>query len=54
MSLWSTFHSSTNFTDPDAFIPERGLPNAETKYAADNKGAFQPFSYGPRNCLGQQ
>ncbi|RJE25501.1 Cytochrome p450 [Aspergillus sclerotialis] len=54
ISLWSTLHSSTHFTDADSFLPERWLANDPTsKFALDNKDAFQPFSYGPRNCLGQ-
>lgn len=55
MSLYSAFRSSDNFVLPDAFIPERWLSGAEASdFAADKKEAFQPFSYGPRNCLGQQ
>lgn len=55
MSLYSAFRSSDNFALPDAFIPERWLSGAEASdFAADKKEAFQPFSYGPRNCLGQQ
>ncbi|RLL98773.1 hypothetical protein CFD26_105148 [Aspergillus turcosus] len=56
ISLWSTFHSSTNFHDPESFIPERWLAHEEEtngRFATDRKEAFQPFSYGPRNCLGQ-
>ncbi|GAQ08154.1 isotrichodermin C-15 hydroxylase [Aspergillus lentulus] len=57
ISLWSTFHSSANFHDPDSFIPERWLVSPEEeangRFSMDRKEAFQPFSYGPRNCLGQ-
>ncbi|GFF37463.1 toxin biosynthesis cytochrome P450 monooxygenase, putative [Aspergillus udagawae] len=57
ISLWSTFHSSANFHNPDSFIPERWLASPEEgingRFAMDRKEAFQPFSYGPRNCLGQ-
>ncbi|EAW10448.1 cytochrome P450 [Aspergillus clavatus NRRL 1] len=59
ISLWSIFHSSTNFAEPDAFVPERWLKNqadeneADNPFAGDKKEALQPFSYGPRNCLGQ-
>ncbi|KAJ5619755.1 hypothetical protein N7510_003739 [Penicillium lagena] len=52
ISLYSAFHSHTNFKDPDVFIPERWLDET-SDFAADKKEAFQPFSYGPRNCLGQ-
>lgn len=55
VSLYSTFHASTNFQDPESFAPERWIPGPESiPYAADNKEAFHPFSYGPYNCLGQQ
>ncbi|KAJ5468480.1 hypothetical protein N7475_006232 [Penicillium sp. IBT 31633x] len=38
------------FDDPDAFLPERWLENSSLKC---DKGAFSPFSYGPRSCLGR-
>ncbi|KAH7020724.1 cytochrome P450 [Microdochium trichocladiopsis] len=49
---YSTFHSPHNFTDPDAFVPERWLN--DRKYANDARDWVMPFSLGPRNCLGQQ
>jgi len=45
------FHSSANFTDPDSFIPERWL--GDPRFASDDKVAVQPFSFGPRNCIGK-
>ncbi|KAF5703768.1 cytochrome P450 monooxygenase [Fusarium globosum] len=48
---WSTFRSAENFHDPDVFHPERWL--GDPRFAADQKDAFQPFSHGPRNCLGR-
>ncbi|KAF7524863.1 hypothetical protein PCG10_005446 [Penicillium crustosum] len=33
------------------FLPERWLPDAE-RFKDDQKSVFQPFSFGPRNCLG--
>ncbi|KAJ5364467.1 uncharacterized protein N7496_010180 [Penicillium cataractarum] len=54
ISLYSAFHSKTNFKDPDCFIPERWLPGPESaRFVSDQKDALRPFSYGPRNCLGQ-
>ncbi|KAJ6010641.1 hypothetical protein N7451_002053 [Penicillium sp. IBT 35674x] len=54
VSLYSTFRASTHFKQADSFIPERWLAGEESKdFASDNKEAFHPFSYGPRNCLGQ-
>ncbi|KAK5459698.1 hypothetical protein LTS15_003827 [Exophiala xenobiotica] len=43
--------STRNFKDPDAFIPERWLKDPQ--YATDDLGASQPFSFGPRNCIGK-
>jgi len=50
-----------NFTFPDHFIPERWLshpttastPTSFQDFSADDKSALNPFSYGPRNCLGK-
>ena len=38
--------------DPDAFIPERWLVGPEDPLYPV-KGAWRPFEYGPRNCIGQ-
>ncbi|KAF4907833.1 Cytochrome P450 monooxygenase FUM2 [Colletotrichum viniferum] len=43
-------HSSHNFKDPEAFVPERWLPGAESE--PNTKDVVQPFSLGPRNCIG--
>ncbi|KAL8392608.1 hypothetical protein RB595_002705 [Gaeumannomyces hyphopodioides] len=54
---WAAYHSSRNFVDPWAFIPERWLPagdrGAAARFAADNRVVFQPFSVGTRSCLGR-
>ncbi|KAF4436168.1 hypothetical protein F53441_13312 [Fusarium austroafricanum] len=49
---WSTYQSKFNFADPQVFAPERWL-RTDPKYAGDILEAHQPFSFGPRNCLGQ-
>lgn len=51
---YSTYHSASNFRDPARFAPERWLPRAgeDGPYKDDNRAVWQPFSYGPRNCLG--
>ncbi|KAK8090591.1 Cytochrome P450 monooxygenase alt3 [Apiospora phragmitis] len=50
---FSAGRSSINFKDAKAFIPERWLPLSEgSEFANDNRAAMQPFSYGPRNCIG--
>ncbi|KAK0344296.1 hypothetical protein LTR94_014996 [Friedmanniomyces endolithicus] len=51
VSQFPAYHSAQNFTDPETFAPERWMD--DSKYANDKKHAFQPFSFGPRNCLGK-
>ncbi|KAK5120239.1 hypothetical protein LTR85_006445 [Meristemomyces frigidus] len=51
VSQWPAFHSEVNFKDPDVFVPERWM--GDPKYANDKRSACQPFSFGPRNCLGK-
>ncbi|KAH7552687.1 hypothetical protein BM1_08638 [Bipolaris maydis] len=49
---YAAYHHSSNFKDPDSFIPERWLPGSG--YDGDRKNACNPFSVGPRNCIGQK
>ncbi|ROV94286.1 hypothetical protein VMCG_08645 [Cytospora schulzeri] len=51
--IWQypTYRSPKNFALPDSFIPERWL--GDPRFADDRKEALQPFSHGPRNCLGK-
>ncbi|KAG4442095.1 hypothetical protein IFR05_002432 [Cadophora sp. M221] len=49
----ATYHSSTNFHDPERFAPERWLPNPPEEFSKDVKEALNPFSTGPRNCIGK-
>ncbi|KAI6778698.1 Isotrichodermin C-15 hydroxylase-like protein [Emericellopsis cladophorae] len=49
---WSTAHSPRNFHQPDVFIPERWLDKSGM-YSDENKDASQPFSLGPRGCIGK-
>ncbi|MCJ1383955.1 hypothetical protein MMC17_007069 [Xylographa soralifera] len=49
-SAWSVTHDSANFHHPNDFIPERWIdPNC-----TDVKEASQPFSLGPRGCIGRK
>ncbi|KAM5350928.1 hypothetical protein ACJ41O_003651 [Fusarium nematophilum] len=48
---WAAFHSETNFRDADDFVPERWL--GDSRYDNDSKDVLQPFSTGPRNCIGK-
>ncbi|RDW89918.1 cytochrome P450 [Aspergillus mulundensis] len=52
---WSASHSAENFYQGGEFLPERWLGEGEGEgpFSADQAAASQPFSYGPRNCLGK-
>src|SRR6201999_3484271 len=50
VSSWAASHNPVNFQECDKFIPERYIDPA---YAADIKKASQPFSLGPRGCIGR-
>ncbi|KAG9561451.1 cytochrome P450 monooxygenase, partial [Aureobasidium melanogenum] len=45
--------SKLNFANPTRFVPERWLASPPEEYANDNLAIVQPFSFGPRNCLGK-
>lgn len=47
----STYRNPKNFRDPYSFIPERWL---DDEYSSDKKHALNPFSVGPRACLGKK
>ena len=47
---WAATHSPDNFVNPNEFIPERWLSD---EYASDKREASQPFSLGPRGCIGR-
>ena len=47
---YAACRSPLNFASPDAFLPARWLSSA----SEDRRDALQPFSLGPRNCIGQR
>ncbi|OQE09481.1 hypothetical protein PENVUL_c006G00923 [Penicillium vulpinum] len=51
VAILAAHRSAANFKSPDAFIPERFMGDSE--FESDNRNAVQPFSIGPRNCLGR-
>jgi cytochrome P450 len=51
VSSYALGHSERNFKNPEFFVPERWMGDPE--YADDRRNAHQPFSFGPRNCLGK-
>ncbi|KAI1259124.1 putative cytochrome P450 monooxygenase [Xylariaceae sp. FL1019] len=48
---WPINHNEKYWTDPLEFRPERWL--GDEKYKNDRQDAMQPFSTGPRNCIGR-
>ncbi|XXG95002.1 hypothetical protein Hte_001262 [Hypoxylon texense] len=48
---WAINHDSHFWTEPDTFAPERFMGDA--KFKTDQLEAMQPFSVGPRNCIGR-
>ncbi|KAE9583259.1 Cytochrome P450 monooxygenase [Colletotrichum fructicola] len=47
----SVNRSPVNFREHDGFHPERWL--GDERFESDKKSAAQPFSFGPRNCIGK-
>ncbi|QKX63774.1 uncharacterized protein TRUGW13939_10945, partial [Talaromyces rugulosus] len=48
---YASYHSKANFILPNEFVPERWLGDA--RFQSDKRDVLQPFSLGPRNCLGK-
>lgn len=51
VNQWSANHSKLNFRRPYDFLPQRWMGDEE--FADDKRKAMQPFSVGPRNCIGR-
>jgi cytochrome P450 len=56
VSLYNIHNRNENFFQPREFHPERFLDKTDIRYDEafdrDRLEAFQPFSTGPRNCIG--
>lgn len=48
VTAWVTHHDERYWHDAGSFKPERWIGDG----SGDNKDAFQPFSLGPRSCIG--
>lgn len=53
ISQYAAFRASRNWKYPLEFIPDRWLDHRDTTFASDKRDALQPFSHGPRNCIGR-
>jgi cytochrome P450 len=51
---WSVVHDEKYFHRPAEFIPERWIKGEKASQMGDRLEASQPFSYGPRGCLGKK
>ncbi|KAF2846747.1 benzoate 4-monooxygenase cytochrome P450 [Plenodomus tracheiphilus IPT5] len=51
--MYAANYSPLNWKNPALFRPERFMPEGIAEYALDRKAALNPFSFGPRNCLGK-
>ncbi|EOD46994.1 putative cytochrome p450 protein [Neofusicoccum parvum UCRNP2] len=56
LAQYTAYHSPANFKDPLSFVPERWIADdpAAAEFENDRKAVLQPFSYGPRNCIGKK
>ncbi|PWY67989.1 benzoate 4-monooxygenase cytochrome P450 [Aspergillus sclerotioniger CBS 115572] len=50
---FACYHDPRNFHRPMDFLPDRWLPECQDTFKDDHRNSFQPFSFGPRNCLGK-
>ncbi|OTA99206.1 hypothetical protein M426DRAFT_325350 [Hypoxylon sp. CI-4A] len=50
--IYGAARSSHNWAQSDTFIPERWL-GEDAQFRNDKREASQPFSFGPRNCIGR-
>ncbi|KAF1992124.1 cytochrome P450 [Aulographum hederae CBS 113979] len=48
---FASAHLEANFREPEAFIPERWM--GDPRFEHDDRNVAQPFSLGPRNCIGR-
>ena len=49
----AAYSSTANFRNPESFVPERWLPESGAFSADEVRDVVQPFSMGPRDCLGR-
>ena len=53
MMQYAAYHLSQNFKRPEEFVPERWTKEGmEGEFRDDKRDVYQPFSVGPRGCIG--
>lgn len=50
----AAYRSVSNFADAMSFVPDRWIKDPPARYANDNRKVLQPFSVGPRGCIGRK
>ncbi|KAJ5413640.1 hypothetical protein N7509_000267 [Penicillium cosmopolitanum] len=51
---YSAFRGASNFEEPNSFLPQRWLKqDGKGRFQNDKREALQPFSMGPRACIGR-
>ena len=50
---FTAYTSERNFRDAEKFLPERWVKGVKG-YESDDRKILQPFSVGPRNCIGRK
>lgn len=53
VSAWAATHLPLNFSEPLVFAPERWFESGRVRFPRHDREASQPFSYGPRGCIGR-
>ena len=53
VSNYAAYHCPRNFDRPNEFLPERWL-DENLHFEHHDAQVFQPFSMGPRNCIGKR
>lgn len=48
---YASYHNEKSFALPDEYHPERWM--GDPRFANDDRDLFQPFQFGPRNCIGR-
>ncbi|KAK4215511.1 cytochrome P450, partial [Rhypophila decipiens] len=53
IAQYAAYRSPRHWVDSTKFAPERWLSLESSRSVDDRNEVFKPFSYGPRNCVGQ-